>query len=133
MSLRKGIVVEVHPEDHSVDIVMSDDASRLVGVQVITGNGSTRSGTSDLPEIPKRKDKWDISTPTGQDMHAIVGFFGRHPVVLGFIYPQVNQMLHKDPQLRIDHVDPRRRGRYAKQPARSMAGRYLLHLGIRLL
>ena len=101
MSLRKGIVVEVHPEDHSVDIVMADDGSRLVGVQVMTPNGSTRTGTVDLPAIPKRKNKWDVSKPTGQDLHAIVGFVGRNPVVNGFIFPQVNQMLSADPTLRI--------------------------------
>jgi phage baseplate assembly protein gpV len=101
MSLRKGIVVEVHPEDHSVDLVMADDGSRLTGVQVQTSNGSTRTGTVDLPEIPKRKDKWDVSTPTGQDMHALVDFVGRTPVVTGFLYPQVNQMLSKDGKLRL--------------------------------
>lgn len=101
MSLRKGIVVEVHPEDHSVDIVMADDGSRLIGVQVMTPNGSTRTGTVDLPAIPKRKNKWDISRATGQDLHAIVGFVGRNPVVTGFIFPQVNQMLSADPTLRI--------------------------------
>ena len=101
MSMRKGIVVEVHPSDHSVDLVMADDGSRMVGVQVMTPNGSTRTGTIDLPEIPKRKDKWNIGEPTGQDMHAIVGFVGRNPVVTGFIYPQVNQMTSNDPKLRM--------------------------------
>lgn len=101
MSMRKGIVVEVHPSDHSVDIVMADDGSRLIGVQVATPNGSTRTGTIDLPEIPKRKDKWDIGTPTGQDMHALVSFVGRHPVVTGFLYPQVNEMTSDDPKLRV--------------------------------
>ena len=99
--MRKGIVVEVHPEDHSVDLVMADDGSRLVGVQVMTSNGSTRSGSVDLPEIPKRKNKWDISQATGQDMHAIVGFIGRNPVVTGFIFPQVNQMTSTDPKLSV--------------------------------
>lgn len=98
---RKGIVVEVHPQDHSVDLVMADDGSRLIGVQVTTPNGSTRSGTVDLPEIPKRSDKWDVTTQTGQDMHALVGFVGRHPVVFGFLYPQVNQMTHDDPKLKV--------------------------------
>lgn len=101
MSSRKGIVVEVHPHDHSVDLVMADDGSRLVGVQVATPNGSTRTGTVDLPQIPVRKNKWDIGTPTGQDMHAIVSFVGKHPVVTGFLYPQVNQMTHADPKLQM--------------------------------
>lgn len=99
--MRKGIVVAVHPEDHSVDLVMADDGSRLVGVQVMTPNGSTRTGTVDLPQIPARKDKWDVTQPTGQDMHALVGYVGRHPVVTGFLYPQVNQMTSTDPKLRM--------------------------------
>lgn len=99
--MRKGLVVEVHPEDHSVDVLMADNGERLIGVQVLTPNGSTRSGTVDLPEIPKRDNKWDVSKPTGQDMHALVGFVGRNPVVVGFIYPQINQMLHKDPKLKV--------------------------------
>lgn len=100
MSLRKGIVVAVHPDDHSVDLVMADDGSRLIGVQVVTPSGSARTGTVDLPEVPETKDKWDISKRNGQDMLALVGFVGRNPVVTGFLYPQVNQMLQKDAKTR---------------------------------
>jgi hypothetical protein len=98
---RKGIVVEVHPEDYSVDLVMADDGSRLVGVQVLSWNGSTRTGTVDLPEIPARPNKWDVSTATGQDMHAAVGYMGRNPFVAGFFYPQISQMTFADPKLRV--------------------------------
>ena len=100
MSARIGIVVATHPEDHSVDIVMADDGSRLVGVQVATPNGSTRSGTVDMPEIKPTGDKWDITKPTGQDMKAIVSFVGTNPVVTGFLFPQINQMLLKDGKAR---------------------------------
>lgn len=99
--LRTGIIVETHPEDHSADIVMADDGSRLVGVQISTPNGSSRSGVVDLPKItPKGKDKWDITQRTGQDMQALVAFVGRNPVVVGFLYPQINQMALKDPLAR---------------------------------
>lgn len=102
MSDRIGYVVAVHPEDHSVDLVMADNGERLIGVQVPTLNGSTRTGTIDLPAVPEKKDKWDITQLTGQDMKAIVGYVGRNPVVRGFLFPQVNQMLSKDPKMRID-------------------------------
>lgn len=102
MSLRRGIVVETHPEDHSVDLVMADNGQRLIGVQVMSPSASTRTGRVDMPEIKPTGDKWDISKPTGQDMIAMVGDFGGHPVVQGFLYPQVNQMLFKDPKLRVD-------------------------------
>lgn len=92
--LRKAIVVETHPEDNSVDLVMSDDGSRLTGVQVVSYGASTRTGVVDLPEIPRRGiDKWDITQRTGQDMEALVGFIqDGNPVVVGFIYPQISQM-----------------------------------------
>lgn len=98
--LRIGIVVATHPEDHSVDLVMADDGSRLVGVQVLSGSASARSGTVDMPAVPEKADKWDITKETGQDMKAVVGFVGRHPVVTGFLYPQINQVLSKDAKLR---------------------------------
>lgn len=91
-------MVATHPEDHSVDLVMADDGSRLVGIQVMTPNGSTRTGTVDLPAVPEKKDKWDITQTTGQDMIAMVDMVGRTPVVTGFLYPQINQMLSKDPK-----------------------------------
>lgn len=102
MNLRKGIVVATHPEDHSVDLVMSDDGSRLVGVQVMTPSGSTRTGTIDMPAVPEKANKWDITQPTDQEMIAMVATFGSgNPVVVGFLYPQINQMLSSDPKRRV--------------------------------
>lgn len=98
--MRTGIVVATHPEDHSVDLVMVDNGERLIGVQVATPSGSTRSGTVDLPAVPEKKDKWDITQETGQDMKALVGFVRGQPVVTGFLYPQINQVLQKDPKMR---------------------------------
>ena len=77
MSFRKGIVVDTHPEDHSVDLVMTDDGSRLIGVKVLSQNGSSRSGSVDMPEVSGRKNKWDISQKTGQEVLAAVAFMGR--------------------------------------------------------
>lgn len=100
MLLRQGIVVDTHPEDHSVDLVMADDGARLTGVQVLTPNGSTRTGTVDMPKVPPKGDKWDITKRTGQDQQAVVAFIGgRHPVVIGFLFPQINQMLFRDKEL----------------------------------
>ena len=100
MNLRQAIIVDTHPEDHSVDLVMLDDGTRHIGVQVSALGGSARSGTVDLPEVPKSDDKWDITKRNGQDMQALVAFVGRNPVVVGMLYPQVNQMLLKDPKAR---------------------------------
>lgn len=95
--LRIGYVVETHPEDHSVDLVMADDGSRVVGAQVVAPDASVRSGTAGLPKVtPKGKGKWDISQAPDDAMKAMVGFVhGRQPVVVGFLFPQINQMLPK--------------------------------------
>ena len=101
MTLRQGIVVAVHPEDHSVDLVMVDDGTRMVGVQVLTPNGSGKSGTFDMAPVPEREQKWDISKPVDGEQIAIVGFMRGQPVVLGFLYPQISQMTFKDGQTRV--------------------------------
>jgi hypothetical protein len=101
MGYRQGVVVAVHPEDHSVDLVMTDDGARMTGVQVMTPNGSSRTGGVDLPTITPSGDKWDITKPNkDQDMRALVAYVGRVPVVAGFLYPQINQMLFKDPKMK---------------------------------
>ena len=98
--MNRGIVVATHPEDHSVDVVLSD-GRRLAGVQVLTPNGSARSGTFDMPAVPpKSGDKWDVTKSNGQDQIALVEFVNEAPVVVGFLYPQVNQMTFADPKLR---------------------------------
>ncbi len=43
---------------------------------------------------------WDITKTTGQDMIAFVDYVGRNPVVTGFRFPQINQMLFKDPKMK---------------------------------
>lgn len=99
--MRKGIVVATHPSDHSVDVLLSD-GRRLVGVQVMTPNGSARSGVFDMPAVPERGgDKWDISTPNGQDQIAIVDFVDGIPLVTGFLFPQISQMTFNDPKARV--------------------------------
>lgn len=100
MSLLKGVVVATHPEDHSVDLVLVNNGARLVGVQVCAGACSSRSGTVDLPAVPEKKDKWDITKATDQEIYAVVDYIGRTPIVTGFLYPQINQMLFKDPKMR---------------------------------
>lgn len=102
MMMRKGIVVATHPEDHSVDLVMADDGSRLVGVPVMAGPGtSARTGVADLPDVPAKANKWDISQRDGQDMEVLVGTMGLQPVVVGFLFPQINQVLPKAGGVRV--------------------------------
>jgi len=97
-----AIVVETHPEDNSVDLVNTRNGARIVGAQVMAMGASGRTGTVDLPEVKKTGDKWDITQrdKDDQDVIAVVGYVGRIPTVLGFIYPQINQMLFSDPKMR---------------------------------
>ena len=100
MTLRKGIVVDVHPGDHSVDVVLVDNYARLVGVQVQVHTASSRSGGIELPDVEVRKDKWNIATQTGQEVMALVDFVGPTPIVTGFLYPQISQMTQADGKIR---------------------------------
>lgn len=95
MSLDIGRVAAVHEGDNSVDLVMVKDGARLAGVQVLSWAGSTRSGHTDLatPADPPSGDKWDLTNRTESDMIAIVGYVGRQPIVIGFLLPQICQML----------------------------------------
>lgn len=102
--LRIGRVVEVHPEDHSVDLVMIDDGARIAGAQILSSSATGNTGTHDLPVVdrPAGADKWDVTTATDRDMIAVVATVGRTAVVLGFLYPQVSQMLFKDQNRRVN-------------------------------
>lgn len=101
--LRLARVADVHPEDHSVDIVMVDDGSRFPGVQVLTLTATTNSGMADLPDVTKTGEKWSLTESTDRDMIAIVGFLAPTvPIVLGFLFPQVNQVLFADRNRKIE-------------------------------
>lgn len=102
--MRYGIVVATHPEDHSVDLVMTDDFSRLAGVQVLSSNGNGSYGANDLysPEERTGNDKWDVTKITTDNPVAAVDFSGHMPVVVGFRYPQVGQMTFKEKNLRVN-------------------------------
>ncbi|EBA6160076.1 hypothetical protein BIW22_20905 [Salmonella enterica] len=100
MSLRKGIVVGVHAEDHAVDLVMIDNYQRLVGVKVQSSTASSRSGSIDLPDVGQRADKWDISDVQGHEVQALVDWAGSVPIVTGFIFPRKGQMTHTDGKLK---------------------------------
>lgn len=93
--LRIARVVASHPEDHSVDLVMVDDGSRHVGVQVLTPSASTTAGLADLPAPGAGGDKWSLASRKAQDVLAIAGMLegSSIPVVLGFVFPQVNGVL----------------------------------------
>lgn len=96
--LRLARVVGASPSGHAVDLVFLDDLSRVPQVQVLTGAGSTNTGIAGLvePDIPEDTDRWEGYESGTRDIIAVVGFYRTIPIVLGFLYPQVSQMLFAD-------------------------------------
>lgn len=105
--LRLARVVDVHPEDNSVDLVMLDDGSRYVAVQVLAIGASGNTGLVDLPLPNQTSNKWGLAEATERDVRAVVSMVtGKTmgtpiPIVLGLLYPQVNGMLFDDVNRRI--------------------------------
>lgn len=95
--IRLAKVVRVYPDGHSVDLVMHDDNSPCSNVQVLSGTASSRSGFSGLVEPTAPPDgEWGNQDSGDEDMTAVVAYMKGHPVVMGFLYPQVSQMLFGD-------------------------------------
>jgi hypothetical protein len=101
---KRARVVALHPEDHSCDLVMLSDGSRLSGVQIMSSSASTNTGLNDLaaPTPAPGGDKWNASLKTGRDIVAIVDWCENNPYVVGFLFPQICQMTFKDPNRKID-------------------------------
>jgi hypothetical protein len=101
---KKGRVVAIHPEDHSCDIVMLGDGSRLAGVQIQSQSASTNTGLNDLvaPAAAPDGNKWNASQKTGRDILAIVGWCEGVPFVNGFLFPQICQMTFPEANRKID-------------------------------
>ena len=97
-------MVAIHPEDHSCDVRMLADGTRLTGVQIMSSSASTNTGLNDLavPGAPPGGDKWDVSQKTGRDVIAIVDWCEGSPYVVGFLFPQVCQMTFPDENRKID-------------------------------
>lgn len=98
-----GIVVAVYPEGQSVDVLMSDDGTRLSNVQVMVPSGSSDTGQVDLPDpgLPLDDTRWNFNTNPARMIRAVVAFYRGNPVCIGFILPQVTQVTFKQKNRRI--------------------------------
>lgn len=100
---RLARVVATHPEDHSVDLVMVDDGSRFAAAPVCAIGASSNTGLSDLPQPAATAGEWSLSERTEREMRAVVAFMGPNsPIVVGFLFPQVNGVLFADQNRRVD-------------------------------
>lgn len=87
-------VVEVHPESHSVDVVVLDDNRRLSGVKVATGSAGGDYGVAGLA-IPTNTG-FDSDNSGKRDIFALLAWVGYTPVVMGFLHPAKSQVLFSD-------------------------------------
>jgi len=100
-NLRVAKVTAVHPEANAVDLIFIDTMAPVPMVQVM-GNLGSRTGTADFPT--PTSDANNPARETGDnDLYAIVASVGRGiPLVLGFLGPQVCELLFKDrPNFRV--------------------------------
>lgn len=104
MGLRIAKVVRFVPEAHAADLLFLDDGSRVPMVQVLAGSASTNTGVADMaqPGTPPSGDMWGPQDSGTRDILAVVGYVRRAPVVLGFLYPQVAQMLFADRNRKVE-------------------------------
>lgn len=102
--LRLAKVVRFIPEAHAANLLFLDDGSRVPMVQVLSGSASTNTGVVDMaqPDAGPSGDEWDPLDSGTRDVIAVVGFVRRVPVVLGFLYPQVTQMLFTDRNRKVE-------------------------------
>lgn len=98
-------VVRVDWDSHSVDLTTVMDGRPLNGVRVMSSSASTNTGLNDLatPDLPANGDPFEVGGNTGtRDIIACVSYFGGLPVVMGFLFPQVSEMLFSDKDRKID-------------------------------
>ena len=100
--LKLAKVVKVNPGGHSVDLLFLDDGSRVPGVQVLSESASTNTGLVNMPE--PSGGGWDAGASlTGdRDLIAVVAFYRGLPLVQGFLFPQVCQMLFDRANFKVD-------------------------------
>lgn len=102
-SLAIGFVTAVHPEGQSIDVLLSDDGSRLANVQVMVPTGSSNTGMVDLPDpgLPADDSRWNFNSNPERFLRAVLGFYRGAPICVGFLLPQVTQMTFKQKNRRI--------------------------------
>lgn len=90
-------VVAVRP-GNKVDLVFLDNGQRVPGVPVMADLASSSSGQLGLvtPDAQGEADPYDAPSRSGRDLIACVGFYGPAPVVQGFLFPEVSEMIFED-------------------------------------
>lgn len=95
-----GRVVAVHQHDNSLDIQLVYDGSVLTGVPLMCPMMTTSSGVSNMHH-PEGND-WNAPGSTTRDIYVIVSKTDGGYIALGYISPQVNQMMFDRVNFKID-------------------------------
>lgn len=101
-SLRLAKVARIVPEAHAVDLLFLDDGSRVPAVQVMSGAAATDAGSTELIAPAGGADQWDAATTNVRDVIAVVAFMRGLPIVMGFLHPQVSQVLFARRNFKVD-------------------------------
>lgn len=100
--MRPAKVMAAHPEAYAVDLLFLDTGQRAPMVQVLSMAAGSNFGWADLPQPTQTDAAYDPKATNDRDVYAICGDVGGQPVVIGFLFPQVCQMLFADANRRID-------------------------------
>jgi hypothetical protein len=98
-----GIVVGVHPEGNSIDVLM-DNGGRLSNVQVMAMGSSDSTGLMDLPDVGYPLDeaaKWNPTAEGDRYIRAVIASYHGRPFCLGFLFPQITAMTFERTNFRV--------------------------------
>ena len=98
-------VVGVNFDSHTVDLIVMDSAKPMSNVRVMSTSASTDSGLNDLalPDIQNVANPFDDGGDSGsRNVIACVSYYREIPMVIGFLFPQVSQMLFSDVNRKVD-------------------------------
>lgn len=95
-----GRVVKVHQHDHSLDIQLVYDGSRLTAVPLLSSMMTTSSGNVDMHQ--PEGNAWNAAGSPTRDIYVVVSKTDSGFIALGFLAPQVNQMAFDRPNFRVD-------------------------------
>lgn len=98
-------VMRVVPGGHAVDLLFMDTGDRVPSVQVLAGSAGGDTGLVNLvqPDQPAAgQDQWDPNRIGEREVIACVAYYKNLPVVIGFLFPQVCQMLFDRQNFKVD-------------------------------
>lgn len=99
--LKIAKVLALHDKARAADIQYIDGGGKVPMVQVM-GDVSSVSGRMDFHHPDPPPDTKNPLKKTGRDLYAVVGTASGMPVILGFLAPQVSEVLFDRKNFRVD-------------------------------